>query len=164
MFAGNFPPRDWAFCDGQILDIATNQALFALLGTTYGGDGRTTFALPDLRGRAPIHAGSGAGPGLTTRQLGSTGGEETVALGASNIPGHSHPVKASTSEGDFDTPEGRYPARPASGIPQYSDQADTTMAADVVADSNTAVPHENMPPFVAINYIIALAGTFPSRN
>ncbi|MBT8399197.1 MAG: tail fiber protein [Rhodothermia bacterium] len=164
MFAGNFAPRDWAFCDGQILSIATNQALFALLGTTYGGDGRTTFALPDLRGRAPIHSGSGAGPGLTTRPLGSSGGAESVALGAANIPGHSHTVKASTSEGGFDNPEGRYPARPASGIPQYGDQTDTTMAADTVADLGTASPHENMPPFVAINYIIAIAGAFPSRN
>ncbi len=164
MFAGNFPPRNWAFCDGQLLQISQYQALFSILGTTYGGDGRTTFALPDLRGRVPIHSGSGAGPGLTTRGLGSTGGAEAVALGAANIPGHSHTVKASTSEGGFDSPEGRYPARPASGIPQYGDQADTALAGDAVADFGTASPHENMPPFLALNYIIALVGTFPSRN
>ena len=163
LFAGNFAPRDWALCDGQILQIQDNQALFSLLGTTYGGDGRTTFALPDLRGRAPIHAGTG--PGLTNRRLGSRGGFETVALTETQLPGHTHTLSASTSEGGLDTPEGGYPARPASGIPQYADQSNTTMAAGAVGSAaQTAAPHENMPPYLTLNYIIATVGVFPSRN
>ena len=162
MFAGNFAPRDWALCDGQLLPIAQNQALFSILGTTYGGDGRTTFALPDLRGRFPIHPGSG--PGLTQRRLGEKSGAETVTLTAADIPAHTHPLNASTSEGAFDSPQDAVPGRPASGIPQYAAAANTTMAASTIGTAGGNRPHDNMPPFVGINYIIALFGVFPSRN
>jgi len=132
LFGGNFAPRGWAFCDGQLLAINQYQALFSLLGTTFGGDGRTTFALPDLRGRAPIHAGSG--PGLTTRRLGEKGGTETNQLNSLQLPAHGHPL--------------------ATGIPLGGTSANV----------GNNQPVNNMPPYLAVNYIIAIQGTFPSRN
>jgi microcystin-dependent protein len=162
LFAGNFAPRGWAFCDGQLLAVTQYTALFSILGTTYGGDGRTTFALPDLRGRVPIHPGSG--PGLSSRQLGQTGGSEQVTLAEAQMPGHSHAVSASSVDGGSDSPSARLPARPASGIPQYGSTPDTVMASNTVQPSGGGQPHENMPPFLGLNYIIALEGIFPSRN
>ncbi len=162
MFAGNFAPRNWAFCDGQLLPIAQYQALFSLLGTTYGGDGQTTFALPDLRGRFPLHPGSGSG--LTPRSLGETGGAEAVALTIASMPSHTHAANASTGEGAFDTPQDAVHGRPASGIPQYATGPNTAMAGDAIGTTGGDRTHNNMPPYLGINFIIALQGVFPSRN
>jgi microcystin-dependent protein len=170
MFAGNFAPRGWAFCDGQLLVISQNSALFSILGTTYGGDGRTTFGLPDLRGRVPMHAGSG--PGLTTRRLGEKAGQENVVLTTNQIPPHNHTAVATTEgvndRGNQETPGGNVWAK-KSRDDDYSDLApDAPMnaAAVTVAIENTGGggSHNNLPPFQAVNFIIALQGVFPSRN
>ena len=165
MFAGNFAPKGWALCDGQLLPISQNQALFALLGTTYGGDGQTTFALPDLRGRMPLHEGTG--PGLTPRTLGESGGAEQVTLTLSQIPAHTHvaTVSADSTVGATDQPKGALPARNASATPQYGTQANVQMGNAVqVASAGGGQAHSIMSPFTAVNFIIALQGIFPSRN
>ena len=167
MFAGNFAPRGWALCDGQLLPIAQNSALFSILGTTYGGDGRTNFALPDLRGRAPIHAGTGSG--LSPKRLGQKGGEENVTLTISQIPSHNHlatvALNADSTVATSDKPENMFPARNAASTPQYGDTANTTLGLSSVSVGNTGGnrSHNNMQPFLTIHYIIALQGTFPSR-
>jgi microcystin-dependent protein len=165
MFAGNFAPRGWALCDGQLLSINSNQALFSLLGTTYGGDGRTTFALPDLRGRAPIHQGQGSG--LSNYQLGQQGGVEQVYLNQTQIPSHTHTVQINATSpvgrGQSSTsPAGTYWAEGSS----YATAPNTTMAGNAVTLNPTGGNqyHENRQPFAVINYIIALQGTYPSRN
>ena len=164
IFAGTFAPRGWALCDGQILPIASYTALFSLLGTTYGGDGRTTFALPDLRGRAPIHAGSG--PGLSNRRLGEKSGAETNVLAVSNLPAHNHgfaiPAKA---EGNTDDPSGNFIA--GDGTNAFATPAasgDVTMGAGTTGNTGSSTPVNNMQPFLTVNYIIALTGIFPSRS
>ena len=172
LFAGNFPPRGWAFCDGQLLPIAQNTALFSLLGTIYGGDGRTTFALPDLRGRAPIHAGHG--PGLTNYSLGQRGGVENVVLSAQQLPAHGHiattTTKAQSGGGDSASPKDAVWAQDGTvGAQPYSTSApNSTMRSDAVEVSvqNTggSQGHENRQPYLTINYIIALTGLFPSRS
>jgi len=160
-FAGNFAPRGWALCDGQLLPINQHQALFSILGTTYGGDGRTTFALPDVRGRALVHAGNG--PGLTERRLGSKGGEESVTLTTAQIPEHSHALKASSASATTSSPEGTVLAKTGrSSI--YADTADTTMSSAAIASSGGGQAHNNMQPYNTLNCIIALQGLFPSRN
>jgi microcystin-dependent protein len=158
LFAGNFAPRGWAFCDGQLLAISQNTALFSILGTTYGGDGRTTFALPDLRGRAPVHAGSSGGPGLTPRLLGEQGGEEAHTLIQSEMPAHAHGGRASTGDQTTNRPSGAYPAR--GGV--YASSQDTTTGPG--EPSGGGQPHGNMQPYLGLNYIIAMEGIFPSRN
>ncbi len=158
----NFPPKGWALCNGQLLSINQNQALFALLGTTYGGNGQTTFALPDLRGRVPIS--SGQGPGLSNYILGQTGGEESHTLTVSEIPAHSHLLSADTSVGTSERPNGGLPARNAAGVPQYGGSATGTMSASGVQSSGGSQPHNNMQPYVTLNWIIALQGVFPSQN
>jgi microcystin-dependent protein len=158
LFAGNFAPRGWAFCDGQIMSISQNTALFSLLGTTYGGDGRVTFALPDLRGRAPVHAGSSGGPGLTPRLLGEQGGEEAHTLTQSEMPSHAHGGHASTGDQTTNRPAGAYPAR--GGV--YASTQDTTTGPGEQIGSGQ--PHANMQPYLGLNYIIAVEGIFPSRN
>ena len=163
IFAGNFAPAGWMFCDGQLLPISQNETLFQLIGTTYGGDGQSTFALPDLRGRLPLHQGTG--PGTSTRQLAESGGSETVTLTVQQIPSHTHPASCNSGGG---TPS--------------SDPANATWAkADVNMYSNAATtgnvgggflstpaggsqPHENMVPFLCVNYIISLFGIFPSQT
>ena len=167
MFAGNFAPRGWSLCEGQLLSIAQNTALFSILGTTYGGDGRTTFALPDLRGRVPIQPGTG--PGLSPYTLGQSGGVENVSLLISNIPAHNHPLQASTGAGDASSPQNAVPAvtvdpntqQPLSG---YNTSPNATMAAASVGLAGGSQPHTNVQPYLSVNFIIALEGIFPSRN
>lgn len=161
MFAGNFAPRDWAFCDGQLLPINLNSSLFALLGTTFGGDGRTNFALPDLRGRVPLHPGSG--PGLTIRDLGEKGGAEAHSLIVNEIPSHSHPANAYSLEGSSAAPQGGVWAKSGAGDPDYHSAVDTTMSGSAIGNTGGGQPHNNMQPYLGVNFIICLEGTFPSR-
>ncbi|MEM1269606.1 MAG: tail fiber protein [Bacteroidota bacterium] len=167
MFAGDFAPRGWAFCDGQLLATSQNDALFSLLGTIYGGDGRTTFGLPDLRGRVPVHAGSG--PALTPRPLGQKSGFETVTLTTNEMPVHNHNMNVRNEPGTSPDPSGRILAgsarvgRNSRVDTPYAGTPDTNMANDVslVGGSQS---HTNIQPFLAVHYIIALVGIFPSRN
>jgi len=161
VFGFNFAPRGWAKCDGQILPINQNQSLFSLLGTTYGGDGRTTFALPDLRGRAPMHAGNGAG--LTPRTLGQKLGVENVTLSVAQIPSHSHAVNASTANATAATPQGNLAAPTVGSFNVYGEPANLTAGAAGQV-TNTGGAHTNMQPFNTLNFCIALQGLFPSRN
>jgi len=163
MFAGNFAPRSWAFCDGQLLSIPQNDALFSLLGTTYGGDGRTTFGLPDLRGRIPIHAGSG--PGLSPRNIGAKGGAERVTLSLNQLPNHKHGLRALDKPGDSGNPQNRHWAA-TSGSPDYytSDPPDVNMDNNALTSVGGSQAHSNMMPFLGIHFIIALFGVYPSRN
>lgn len=163
LFAGNYAPRGYATCDGQILPISQNTALFSLLGTTYGGDGRSTYGLPDLRGRVAIHAGTG--PGLTARTLGSKGGAQSVALNVNQIPAHTHVVnpKFASAPGQAN-PAGNLPASLGAANPAYGTPAAGQMGAATVHPSGSSMPHNNMQPYLGINYIIAVQGVFPSRN
>lgn len=156
MVGFDFAPRGWAFCDGQILPINQNQSLYSLLGTTYGGDGRTSFALPDLRGRVPMHEGEGHG-------LGAAGGAETHTLSVGETPQHSHFVNASTEVGTTDTPTGQYPARAADDV--YGPlSTPAAMGSQMVGATGGSQGHENMQPYLVVNFCIALQGLFPSRN
>lgn len=157
----NFAPRGWALCNGQLLAISQNSALFSLLGVTYGGNGQTTFALPDLRGRAPLHYGQG--PGLSDRTPGERSGTETVSLISSQMPLHNHPVTASTESATAKSPAGAVPA--FTSAPAYVPAPiDTTMAPQMVGPAGGGQPHENMQPYLVVNFVIALVGIFPSRN
>ena len=156
LFAGNFAPRGWALCDGQLLAIASNTALFSILGTTYGGDGRTTFALPDLRGRIPIHEGHG--PGLSNYALGQKGGAENVTLTVAQLPNHNHSL-AMNGEG-ASTKQAGYLA--AGEI--YGETADKSAPANTISNAGGNQPVSNIQPYLAVNYIIALQGIFPSRG
>jgi microcystin-dependent protein len=160
LFAGNFEPKGWAFCNGQLLSIAQNSALFSILGTMYGGDGITTFALPDLRGRVAIHAGPG--PGLTARAPGEAFGEERVTLSSTQVPPHSHDLSVANVPGDIDRPAGSMLAR----SPSYS--ATTTVTVPLnplsISPAGGGQPHDNIQPSLCLNYIIALDGIYPSRN
>lgn len=158
MVGFNFPPQGWAFCDGQLLGIAQNTALFSLLGTTYGGDGRTTFGLPDLRGRVPLHHGGGSGPGLSPYSLGQNGGFETVTLTAAQMPSHSHSQPCSSDDPNAGSPVNNVPAAVAN--PVYANTANSAMA--VTGAVGGSQPHENRQPYLAINFCIALQGIFPS--
>jgi microcystin-dependent protein len=162
IFAGNFAPRGWAYCDGQLMAISQNDALFSLLGTIYGGDGRTTFGLPDLRGRIPMHAGFG--PGLSPRHVGEKGGVETVILTVNQLPGHTHALMADSGQGDTDIPTGNVLAFD-SRENQYSSSApDVAMNAGSLGNTGGSQPHDNMAPYQALSYCIALVGIYPSRN
>lgn len=185
LFAGNFAPRAWAFCEGQLLAISQNTALFSILGTTYGGDGRTTFGLPDLRGRVAIAPGTG--PGLSTHRLGARSGVETVTLTQNQMPSHSHlasmqgvqgvaSIPAAADTASTEDPTNAVPAVPeiAGNNAIYADaaSADTHLAPGAVAfagaptigNSGGSQPFTNMQPYLALNYIICLQGVFPSRN
>ncbi|MEM7497425.1 MAG: tail fiber protein [Pseudomonadota bacterium] len=156
IFGFNFAPRGWAFCDGQILPINQNQSLYSLLGTTYGGDGRTSFALPDMRGRVPIHE-SDAHP------EGEKGGEETHQLTAAEMPSHSHIASGTGAAVDSNEPAGRLFGENA-GTPYHAPGAGGAMALAAIGTVGGGQPHENMQPYLAVNFCIALRGLFPSRN
>lgn len=172
MFGGNFAPRGWALCDGTLLPIAQNTALFSILGTTYGGDGRTTFALPELRGRVAVHEGNG--PGLTPRSLGQKSGSETNTLSLSQLPSHTHAATSETrcvvGAGNSNVASGNYWSKDfGSQSGTYnSGPADGTMAADAVSttlgNTGNSSAINNMQPYQVVNFIIALQGLFPSRN
>lgn len=161
MFAGNFAPRGWAFCDGQLLAVSQNDALFSLLGTIYGGDGRTTFGLPDLRGRIPIHAGTG--PGLSPRRLGQKSGAEKVTLTTNQLPSHRHDWTATTSNGQSRDPVNRIPAA-VPGTYYTAAANETQFNSGAVTDTGGSQSHSNLQPFLCINFIIALFGIYPSRQ
>jgi microcystin-dependent protein len=164
MFAGGFAPRSYAFCDGQLLQVSQNDALFSLLGTIYGGDGRTTFALPDMRGRVPVHQGSG--PGLSQRQLGSRAGEERHTLTANEVPAHTHTQRANPGDGNAMSPAGGVPAKSKAGLSAYtqSPSSAVTMHPNALLAAGGGQAHENMMPFQGVYYIIALFGIYPSRQ
>ena len=162
MFAGNFAPRGWALCDGQLLAVSQNDALFSLLGTIYGGDGRTTFGLPDLRGRIPIHQGTG--PGLSQRRLGQKGGAERVTPMANNLASHTHPLQASADAADQTGPAGNVNAESATIDHYVSEPLDTNMASTAITTVGGGQAHDSMQPFLCIYFIIALVGIYPSRH
>lgn len=169
MFAGNYAPQGWAFCDGQLLNISGNDALYSLLLTTYGGDGRTTFGLPDLRGRVPIHHGQGSG--LPDYGLGEQGGAATETLTMEEMPVHNHDtdvtVRACSGGGDSNSPGDKRWAATRRETPYSSSDPDSEMAGAVdvaTQDSGEGVPHNNMPPYTAVAFIIALVGVYPSRS
>ncbi len=164
IFPFNFAPRGWAWCDGQLLPLSQNTALFSLLGTTYGGNGKSNFALPDLQGRAPMFWGQG--PGLSLRDLGETGGSETVSLLESEIPSHSHAFNASGAPADAQVPTGNSPAR-IIGAQPYATPAGASlgmMAPEALAPAGGDQPHNNMQPYLTFYFCIALQGVFPPRT
>jgi microcystin-dependent protein len=162
MFAGTFAPRGWAFCDGQLLAVAQNDALFSLLGTIYGGDGRTTFGLPDLRGRVPVHQGQG--PGLSPYNIGSHGGQETVTLTTPTLAPHTHVPRGASVAGGSPDPAGKvWAASP--DVQWFSDEGpNEQMLPGLMSDSQGGQAHPNMAPFAGIHFIIALVGLYPSRS
>lgn len=161
IFAGNFAPRSWAFCNGQLLPVAQNTALFSLIGTTYGGDGRTTTALPNLEGRAPMHPGHG--PGLTSRRLGERGGVEQVLLTEAQMPSHNHTLRASTRRARDETPTAAATFGDA-GETTYGTGAVVPMAQQALQTKGGSQAHNNMQPYLTMNFIIALQGLYPSRG
>ena len=162
LFAGNFAPRGFALCNGQLLPINQNQALFSLLGTTYGGNGQVNFALPNLRGRVPIHFGQG--PGLASRSLGEVGGEEAHTVSLAEMPTHTHVARGNSGAGTSASPVGMYPAQNAGQIPRYHSTPDTTLSAAVIGSAGGSQPHENRQPYTVLNYVIALQGIYPSQS
>jgi microcystin-dependent protein len=163
IFPFNFAPKGWAWCDGQLLPLSQNTALFSLLGTTYGGDGKSNFALPDLQGRAPMHPGQG--PGLSLHDLGETGGSEYVTLLESEIPAHSHGLGASGADGGVRNPTGQLPAAGV-GINLYAPKSNsTTNLNDIAAPpAGGDQPHNNLQPYLTFYFCIALQGVFPPRG
>ena len=162
IFPFNFAPKGWAWCDGQLLPLSQNTALFSLLGTTYGGDGMSNFALPNLQGRAPMHPGQG--PGLSLHDLGETGGSETVSLLESEIPAHSHTLRASNTLGDTPVPAGSTLARYANAYQQNSSSNLVAMAPQALPPAGGDQPHNNMMPYLTFYFCIALQGVFPPRT
>ncbi len=162
LFAGSFEPNGWRFCNGQLIAIAENDPLFTLIGTTYGGDGQETFALPDLRGRVPLHFGQG--PGISQNyQQGEMAGVEQVTLSVQQIPSHAHPLLASTGGGTANNPEGRVLAGPPATSLYVREMPGTALPAGTIAPSGGSQPHDNMGPSLAINYVISLYGEFPQQ-
>ena len=160
MFAGNFPPAGWMFCAGQTLPISENETLFQLIGTTYGGDGESIFNLPNLAGRIPIH--NGQGPGLQSYQIGESGGVESVTLTLQQIPSHNHAWLASKGQGGSNTPKDNIAATPpVAKLYRFTAPADP-LPATLVQPTGGSQPHENLMPYIAINYIISLFGLYPS--
>jgi microcystin-dependent protein len=167
LFGGNFAPVNWALCNGQLLPISSYSALFSLIGTTYGGNGVTNFALPDLRGRVPV--GEGQGPGLSLRVIGEMAGVESVTLLSTNLPAHSHPLLATTVSADLANPNGALPADVGTAHFYVADTGSPAptfgaMKAQSVAPAGGGQPHDNLAPFQCLTFIICLNGIFPSRN
>lgn len=163
LFPFNFPPRNWAFCDGQLLPLSQNTALFSLLGTTYGGNGKSNFALPNLQGRAAMQPGQG--PGLSLHDLGETGGSQTVTLLESEMPAHSHTLRSLPAPGDAPTPASFSFARTIGATP-YRDPAGaqlTAMAPEMLSPAGGGLPHNNMQPYLTLHFCIAMQGIFPPR-
>lgn len=159
MFGGNFAPVGWEFCDGQTLPISENEALFTLIGTTYGGDGQETFNLPNLQSRVPIHQGQGGG--LSNRIMGETGGVESVTLTTQQIPVHNHAAVAAAVTGDQTTLNGALPANSVTITPYLNTAPDSPFGANAIGPAGGSQPHENVQPYLCINYIISLFGLFP---
>jgi microcystin-dependent protein len=166
IFPFNFPPTGWAFCNGQLLPLSQNTALFSLLGTTYGGDGKSTFALPDMQGNAPMHPGQG--PGLSLHDLGEIGGSQFVTLLQSEIPAHSHSVIAQVPPADTNLPGGNVLARASvGGVNPYQPPAGATLVAmspNALTPAGGGQPHNNLMPYLTLNFCIALQGVFPPRT
>lgn len=162
IFAGNFAPRGWAFCNGQLLPISQNTALFSLIGTTYGGDGRSTTALPNLQGRAPMHPGRG--PGLTSRRLGEQGGVETVTLSEAQIPSHQHAANATTDSANQRSPGGHTPAVGGGRGTTFYAAPENPGAFSGLQNTGGSQAHNNLQPYLVMNFIIALVGLYPSRS
>ncbi|MDQ3013068.1 MAG: tail fiber protein [Acidobacteriota bacterium] len=166
IFPFNFAPKGWAWCDGQLLPLSQNTALFSLLGTTYGGNGKSNFALPDLQGRAPMHPGQG--PGLSLHDLGETGGSETVTLLESEIPSHSHAVRVSSVGADEEglkTPAANSTGVEVNTLPIYiPPQSTVSMSAQALAPAGGDQPHNNLQPYLTFYFCIALQGVFPPRT
>jgi microcystin-dependent protein len=161
MFAGNFNPAGWMFCDGQLLPISENETLFQLIGTTYGGDGESTFALPDLRGRVPIHQGTDSATG-TNFVLAEQGGTESVTLTVQQIPKHTHALTATDASGTQVNPGGNILANSQGPQPYIQEDPDGNLNANALTSAGGNQPHENLQPFLGINFIISLFGIFPS--
>lgn len=157
MFGGNFAPAGWMFCEGQLLPISENETLFNLIGTTYGGDGQSTFALPDLRGRLPVHQGNGV-------VLAETGGAETVTLTVNQVPAHSHPFQASTNVSQDTSPAGKTVGQSGSALMYIQDATDTNMSPQAITSVGGSQPHNNFQPYLCISFIISLFGIFPSQT
>ncbi|MEO6282065.1 MAG: tail fiber protein [Dyadobacter sp.] len=155
IFAGNFQPAGWAFCDGQLLPISENETLFQLIGTTYGGDGQETFSLPDLRGRIPVHQGNGT-------VLAESGGSESVTLAIAQIPRHSHPMLASSDIANVPSPENAILAVSSKATIFFNDPPSAFMSPNSITSAGGSQPHENMQPYLCVNFIISLFGIFPS--
>ncbi len=162
MWACNFAPRTWANCDGQLMVIAQNTALFSLIGTIYGGDGRTSFALPNLQGRIPLH--QGRGPGLTPLTIGQPFGDETITLNTQNIPSHSHQMRGESTAGTTADPANNFTAELPVGINAYSTNSSLVMNSAAIGNTGSGQAHNNMMPFLTIRFCIALQGLYPSRN
>ena len=164
IFPFNFAPKGWAFCDGQLLPLSQNTALFSLLGTTYGGDGKSNFALPNMQGNAPMHPGQG--PGLSLHDLGETGGSQTVSLLESEIPMHSHNLRAVADPGDISLPQAGAVLAVTTGATGYvsGNPALKTMSGNSLAPAGGDQPHNNMQPYLTLNFCIALQGVFPPRT
>ncbi len=162
LFGGNFAPRGWVFCQGQLLAISQFDAFFALIGTTYGGDGIQTFAVPDLRSRVPVHQGQG--PGLSNYVMGQQAGTETVTLISNQIPIHSHTVGVSSSAASTGTPSAGVTLGVSTAETYIADTADGSMNAQSIGLAGGSQPHDNLQPYLALNYVIATEGIFPSRN
>ena len=165
IFPFNFAPKGWAFCDGQILPLSQNTALFSLLGTTYGGDGKSNFALPNMQGNAPMHPGQG--PGLSLHDLGETGGSETVSLLESEIPSHSHGLRAYNAPGDSTGPAPNHALAGTTGAHGYQSTTNTNLVAmsdQTIAPAGGDQPHNNLQPYLTLNFCIALQGVYPPRT
>ena len=162
IFPFNFAPKGWAWCDGQLLPLSQNTALFSLLGTTYGGNGKSNFALPDLQGRAPMHPGQG--PGLSLHDLGETGGSETVTLLESEIPAHAHALRGSIDDADLAMPTPNRSLAKSSVNAYNAAQVTTPMAPEALAPAGGDQPHNNLQPYLTFYFCIALQGVFPPRG
>jgi microcystin-dependent protein len=162
MFGGNFAPAGWAFCDGALIPISENETLFNLIGTTYGGDGQSTFALPDLQGRLPIHAGQG--PGISQNYIqGEKAGVEAVTLTINQLPTHTHALMASGDPGNATGPQGNVLANPVNTFPYFPASGALQLNAQTLQAQGGSQPHDNMMPFLCISFIISLFGIFPTQ-